>query len=191
MEKYQGNSPEKRSVKKNIPPSPKKCLNNWQAVVNKYKKNLGEAPSFAQADQNIEDEFASYTASRVVQTDILHFWQVRKYLFISSESSYLSYVIQANERTFPTIFKIAMDYLPIQALAVPCERVFSSSSETDTKKRNRLGADIMEALQILKFDFKRERLDFVSHWVTPVMDLAPDNEDDDVYDQAVQVVIDA
>jgi hypothetical protein len=84
-----------------------------------------------------------------------------------------------------------MDYLPIQASAVPCERVFSSSSETDTKKRNRLGADIMEALQILKFDLKRERLDFVSHWVTPVMDLAPDNEDDDVYDQAVQVVIDA
>lgn len=73
-----------------------------------------------------------------------------------------------------------MDYLPIQASSVPCERVFSSSAETDTKKRNRLGADLMEALQILKYDLKQERLDFVSHWVTPVTDLAPDNEDDDV-----------
>jgi hypothetical protein len=38
----------------------------------------------------------------------------------------------------------------------------------------------MEALQILKYNLKQERLDFVKHWVTPVTDLAPDNEDDDV-----------
>jgi hypothetical protein len=38
----------------------------------------------------------------------------------------------------------------------------------------------MEALQILKYNLKQERLDFVTHWVTPVTDLAPDNEDDDV-----------
>src|SRR6267154_890215 len=36
------------------------------------------------------------------------------------------------------LYGIAMDYLPIQASAVPCERVFSSSSETDTKKHNRM-----------------------------------------------------
>jgi hypothetical protein len=79
METYQGNAPEKRSIKKNILPSPAKHLNQWQVVVNNYKKKLGDKPSFSQADQkiqNIEDEFASYTASRVVQTDILQFWQV-------------------------------------------------------------------------------------------------------------------
>jgi len=53
-----------------------------------------------------------------------------------------------------------MDYLPIQASAVPCERVFSSSSETDTKKRNRIKPELMEALQILKFALKKDRLDF-------------------------------
>jgi hypothetical protein len=53
---------------------------------------------------------------------------------------------------------MAMDYLPIQASSVSCERVFSSSSETDTKKRNRINGLLMEALQMLKFSIKRDRL---------------------------------
>jgi hypothetical protein len=68
--------------------------------------------------------------------------------------------------TFPTLFKIAMDYLPIQASAVPSERVFSSSSETDTKKRNRIHPILMEALQMLKFALKKERLNFMQGWIT-------------------------
>lgn len=60
-----------------------------------------------------------------------------------------------------------MDYLPIQASAVPCERVFSSSSDTDTKKRNRIRPELMEALQILKFALKKSRLDFTAHLQLP------------------------
>jgi hypothetical protein len=60
-----------------------------------------------------------------------------------------------------------MDYLPIQASAVPCERVFSSSAETDTKKRNRIRPELMEALQILKFALKKSRLDFTAHLELP------------------------
>jgi hypothetical protein len=59
-----------------------------------------------------------------------------------------------------------MDYLPIQASAVPCERAFSSSAETDTKRRNRLGAHTMESLQMLKFELKKERA-FIENWITP------------------------
>ena len=59
---------------------------------------------------------------------------------------------------------MAMDYLPIQASAVPCERIFSSSAETDTKRRNRISPLLMEALQMLKFYFKKERLNFTSGW---------------------------
>jgi hypothetical protein len=59
-----------------------------------------------------------------------------------------------------------MDYLPIQASAVPCERVFSSSAATDTKKRNRLSPLLMEALQMLKFSLKKTRLNFTAGWVT-------------------------
>jgi hypothetical protein len=59
-----------------------------------------------------------------------------------------------------------MDYLPIQATSVPCERVFSSSKETDTAKRNSISPVLMEALQILKFSLKKERLNFTAGWST-------------------------
>jgi hypothetical protein len=64
--------------------------------------------------------------------------------------------LQVNADTFPTIFSMAMDYLPIQASAVPCDRVFSSSAETDTKRRNRINPALIEALQMLKFHLKKE-----------------------------------
>lgn len=73
-----------------------------------------------------------------------------------------------------------MDYLPIQASSVPCERVFSSSSETDTKKRNRLSATLMEALQMLKYDFKKQRLNFTMGVVLSQHDLLDDEPDEPV-----------
>jgi hAT family C-terminal dimerisation region len=45
-------------------------------------------------------------------------------------------MIQINRSEFPTLFAIAMDYLPVQVSSVPCEHVFSSAKETDTVKRN-------------------------------------------------------
>ena len=56
---------------------------------------------------------------------------------------------------YPTIYAIALDILPIQASAVPCERVFSSGKMTTTDRRNRIAPDLMEALQMLKFHFKK------------------------------------
>jgi hypothetical protein len=50
-----------------------------------------------------------------------------------------------------------MDILPIQASSVPCERVFSSSKETVTARRNSLNPKLMEALQLLKFSTKQGR----------------------------------
>ena len=60
-----------------------------------------------------------------------------------------------------------MDYLPIQATSVPCERVFSSAKETDTAKRNRISPVLMEALQLLKFMLKKKCLDFIKGWAIP------------------------
>lgn len=73
-----------------------------------------------------------------------------------------------------------MDYLPIQASAVPCERAFSSSSETDTKKRNRISPLLMEALQMLKFLIKQDRLNFIKPWVTLERDLEQRDETQEV-----------
>ena len=78
------------------------------------------------------------------------------------------------------LFAMAMDYLPIQASSVPCERVFSSSSETDTKRRNRLSPLTMEALQMLKFHLKKERLNFTQGWTTTEKQMIDDLPDDEV-----------
>ncbi|KAL4262028.1 Zinc finger BED domain-containing [Pleurotus pulmonarius] len=68
---------------------------------------------------------------------------------------------QDNQARFPTIFSLAMDILPIQGSAVPCERVFSSAKETTTMRRNRISPDLMESLQVLKFYIRKGReLDF-------------------------------
>jgi hypothetical protein len=72
--------------------------------------------------------------------------------------------IQINKMEFPTLFAIALDYLPIQASSVPCERVFSSAKETNTVKHNRIHPVLMEALQTLKFSLKKERFNFTSGW---------------------------
>src|SRR5258707_14679993 len=74
--------------------------------------------------------------------------------------------IQINKAEFPTLFGIALDYLPIQASSVPCERVFSSTKETDTLKCNRIHPVLMEALQTLKFSLKKERFNFTGGWQT-------------------------
>ncbi|KIK19101.1 hypothetical protein PISMIDRAFT_108373 [Pisolithus microcarpus 441] len=60
-------------------------------------------------------------------------------------------VLQGKEKLFPTLYHMAMDYLPIQGSAVPCKQIFSSSVETDTKKWNKIRPALMEALQMLKF----------------------------------------
>jgi hypothetical protein len=67
---------------------------------------------------------------------------------------------------FPTLFSIPMDYLPIQATSVPCEHVFSSAKDTDTVKRNQISPVLMEALQMLKYSRKKERLNFMDGWPT-------------------------
>jgi len=75
---------------------------------------------------------------------------------------------------------MVMDYLPIQASAVPCKRVFSSSGETDTKQRNRINPLTMEALQMLKFHLRKERLNFTKGWMTSEKQMVNDTPDEDL-----------
>src|SRR6266446_435420 len=75
-------------------------------------------------------------------------------------------MIQINKVEFLMLFKIALDYLSIQASSVPCEQVFSSAKETDTLKCNRIHPVLMEALQTLKFLLKKEWFNFTHGWQT-------------------------
>ncbi|KIM68662.1 hypothetical protein SCLCIDRAFT_20020 [Scleroderma citrinum Foug A] len=89
--------------------------------------------------QTVEQELASYVTSVCSPegTDSISFWAM-------SRSAY------------PTLYRLAMDYLPIQASSVPCERVFSSASETMTKRHNHISPILMEAIQMTKFFLKKE-----------------------------------
>lgn len=80
-----------------------------------------------------------------------------------------------------------MDYLPIQASSVPCERIFSSSAETDTKRRNRISSLMMEALQMLKSQFRGEELDFMSGWKTLEKQMVEDDPEEDLLQLLLQV----
>jgi len=72
-------------------------------------------------------------------------------------------LLKEYQQHYPTIFALAMDVLPIQASAVPCERVFSSAKETMAPRRSRIAPNLMEALQLLKFTLRNGgSLDFTS-----------------------------
>lgn len=72
---------------------------------------------------------------------------------------------------FPRLFQLSMTILAVPATSVPSERVFSSSGRTDTAARNRLSPELMEALQILKFNRRNNVLDFGSAIREDIQDL--------------------
>lgn len=91
---------------------------------------------------------------------------------VSTDSGSESF-LQTSKRKYPLFYRIALDVLLVQASSVPCERVFSSSKETDTLRtsRSKLSPLMMEILQILKFRFHADRLDFNNEWVTREEDI--------------------
>jgi hAT family C-terminal dimerisation region len=147
------------------------AMDAWQMMIATYDAELadGKETFTRNTQQSVKEEYATYVMGALSGDsvfDTLGFWKVRSFckfiiMFI------LINCRQTYEHTFPTIFRIAMDYLPIQASAVPCERVFSSSAETDTKKRNRILPELMEALQVLKYSLKKSRLNFTAHLDLP------------------------
>ena len=55
---------------------------------------------------------------------------------------------------YPTLLRIARDYLAIQGSAVASEHAFSNGSLTATRCCNRIKAETFEALQILKSGYR-------------------------------------
>ena len=107
----------------------------------------------------MESEINAYLADETTYVSLLGWWQVCIILF------YFIVIIELftkeNQHHYPTIFKMALDYLPIQASSVPCKRVFSSSKETCSARCSRITPELMEALQVLKFHVKQgNSLDF-------------------------------
>lgn len=60
----------------------------------------------------------------------------------------------AHKSQYPTLSRMARDYLAVQGSAVPSERAFSSGALTSTRRRNRLTPELFEALQMLKSAYR-------------------------------------
>lgn len=116
----------------------------------------------------IDQEYNTYVTSTLtrVNTHPLAFWELER-------------------DRYPTIFRMAMDYLPVQPSSVPCERAFSSSSLTDTKQRNRIQPILMEALQVLKFSIKGERPLNLKSWMTSEQEMLHDEDGSQILATAI------
>jgi hypothetical protein len=107
-------------------------------------------------DKTLEEEVARYLTDSRTRMDPIAFWQVRCAAAANSVKFH-SLGFQANSDIYPTLFKLALDLLPVAATSVSCERVFSSAKETISPRRNRLGTDTMEHLQIVKWGLKHSQ----------------------------------
>ena len=71
----------------------------------------------------------------------------RAYGFTSALSWWLE---ETQQKNYPNLSKMAIDILSIPAMSAEPERLFSGAKLTVTDRRNRLGSDVMEALECLK-----------------------------------------
>ncbi|TFY51559.1 hypothetical protein EVJ58_g10499 [Rhodofomes roseus] len=139
--------------KRPIPQGPKGMREISEALQRTAKKNMQPVSKSSGIPTTVEEGYSIWAAhgAEPEHGDALAYWRNKTV-----------------QTTFPVLFRIAMDYLPIQSTSVPSERVFSSSAETDTPCRNRMGPKLMEATQVSKYLIKRDRLSFTSH-----MDVSP------------------
>lgn len=133
-----------------------------------WNDNSVETPS-------VDKEYKAYvngTRARI-DVDLVKYWDVSDLYLLDLQLLSYKRHFQKHGDEYPIVFLMAMDFLPIQASSVPCERVFSSSAETDTSRRNRLSPVLMEALQMLKFALKDNPLNFTNDILTSEEDLLP------------------
>lgn len=81
-----------------------------------------------------DDEYARYIKERVEWTDDpIAWWQE-----------------PVQRHKYPHLSKMALNMLSIPAMAADVERLFSSAGLTLTDRRNRMGINLLEALECLK-----------------------------------------
>lgn len=110
-----------------------------------------------------QQEYEKYLHSKDgLGTDesVVTWWSVRPcYTSIPVNSvTHIVLSFQLRQNVLPTWASLAMDFLPIMASSVSSERAFSSAGITITKRRNRLKAGIVEALQSLKHAMRSDTM---------------------------------
>jgi hypothetical protein len=166
-----------------LPPSTTVPSATAQPPTTEAEKAAQEAEDEARDLRTVRNELHCYKEEPPppdnVPFDLVRYWNVC-FLVIALDLVLIR-KWQDSETIHPLIFKVALDILPVQASAVPCERVFSSSKETCILRRCLLSAPMLEVLQVLKHLYKGDQLDFASHWIA--------NEDDYSIEKATEAAI--
>lgn len=102
------------------------------------------------ASRNPRQELEDYINSplEINISDPVRWWGVCRLAYLNVAAA--NYDSKHHQSQYPTLAKIARDYLAIQGSSVASERAFSSGGMTDAKARNQLSTEMFEALQILK-----------------------------------------
>jgi hypothetical protein len=62
----------------------------------------------------------------------------------------------ARREEYPRLSRLAFDLLSIPLMSAECERVFSAAKRFVTDERNKLREDILEAMIVLRAQYKAE-----------------------------------
>lgn len=116
-----------------------------------------------------------------------------EHIYLACYSVDLQLYSQRNYHRYPVWGSLARDSLAIMASSVSSERAFSSAGITISKRRNRLKADIVGALQVLKCLIRRDLLFRVPDALVDDddnMEVEPDADSDAEKDGSWDILVD-
>jgi hypothetical protein len=87
----------------------------------------------------LQDEYKSYCQAPLVSDNV----DARRWWFEETQ-----------QKTYPSLSRMALDLLSIPAMSASPERLFSAASLTITNRRNRLSSESIEALECLRSWYK-------------------------------------
>ncbi|KIL56845.1 hypothetical protein M378DRAFT_88744, partial [Amanita muscaria Koide BX008] len=148
---------------------------NWQAeamrVLEAHVSAAKPHSLSTKATKKRTSHLSDYNAHRkkkIAQAKQEEGWQVELRRFLNetfpdvNEHSDIIKLWQDIHVNYPTLGRLALNVLPVQASSVPCERLFSGSKQTASDRRARLGSDRFEELQLMKFAWRRNLTDIAA-----------------------------
>ena len=132
---------------------------NDESVLSEFNRHHLSLLSTSQNDEEgWQSEMRRYLrdlpANVTKDSDIVEWWQVCVSICMYYPMMLSNVFLQDNRVVYPTLRRIALDFLPCQASSVAFERLFSAGGEVATKQRAQLGAAQFEELQMMKFAWR-------------------------------------
>ena len=147
-----------KDLKKHLGPTKKKLrdLYDSEYTMEKLSRNRYEYPesSSSSSEDDLLDEYLNANGKRVRgEYDRYNKPQDSDFKLPKRTNLYNWWFLQAG--TMPRLTQMAYDFLSIPAMSSECERLFSGAKLTVTPQRQRLKADIVEAIEMMNKWYRR------------------------------------